>query len=80
MISYGGDSRGQHALGSTRRFPNPVTKVALVTGLQVGVRRLEAPSRDENLVRGAGAAAGRLSCLCPSHPAGSLFGFLVPKG
>ena len=34
--------------------------------MQVGVRGLEAPSRGENLLRGAGAAAGRLSCVCLS--------------
>ena len=51
----------------------------IILHLVFGVRGLEAPSRDENLVRGAGAAAGRLSSVCVFAAAGSLFGFLVRK-
>ena len=44
----------------------------------IGVRGLEAPSRDENLLRGAGAAAGRLSSVRHTRP-GHFLDFLSQK-
>ena len=42
----------------------------MIQSMMIGVRGLEAPSRDENLLRGAGAAAGRLSSVCLSVTTG----------
>ena len=74
----GGRGRRLRAKG-LRSAANSLAREA-VAGWLVGVRGLEAPSRDENLVRGGGAAAGRLSSVCPSVRRGRVpFWISCPK-